>query len=143
MKCVVPALQDLKFRWFGHDGFVLHERELRKREKPFEGLTPKERHEAFMADLSGLIAAAPMTLIASVIHKEEHKARYSAPANPYELAVKFCVERLVYFLKEAKQDQLLTHIIVERRGAQEDRDLELEFHRICAGNKMMERPGFL
>ena len=142
-KCVVPGLQDLKFRWFGHDAFVLHERELRKRERPFEMLTPRERHEAFMADLTGLIAAAPMMLIAAVIHKEEHKAKYAAPANPYELAVRFCVERLAYFLREEEQDHLLTHIIVERRGVQEDRDLELEFHRICAGNKVLKRAGSL
>ncbi len=143
VNCVVPALQALKFNWFGHDAFVLHERELRKREKPFEVLSPKSKHDAFMADIADLISAAPMVVIAAVIDKERYKAMHATPANPYELAVRFCTEQLVCFLREKEQDQLLTHIIVERRGAQEDRDLELEFHRICAANALLPRIDFL
>lgn len=35
--------------------------------------------------------------------------------------------------KEKGQDSLETHVIVERRGAKEDNELELEFLRICDG----------
>jgi hypothetical protein len=134
---VVPSLQDLKFRWFGHDAFVLHEREIRKREKPFDVLTPKAKHDSFISEISNLVAATPMTLIAAVIDKNKHKARYATPANPYELALRFCVERTVRFLKDQGEDTRLTHLVVECRGAQEDRDLELEFRRICDGKNMI------
>lgn len=134
---VVPSLQDLKFRWFGHDAFVLHEREVRKREKPFEGLTPKSKHDAFMVEIGDLVAATPMTVIAAVIHKEHLKAKYALPANPYALALQFCIERTAHFLRAMQQQDKLTHIIVECRGAQEDRDLELEFRRICDGKNMV------
>lgn len=133
----VPSLQELKFRWFGHDAFVLHEREVRKREKPFDILSNKEIFNAFMEEVSAMVANTPMTVIAAVIHKDQLKAKYTSPANPYELALKFCIERTVRFLQEQGQTDKLTHIIVECRGKQEDRDLELEFRRICDGQNVL------
>ncbi|MBP6379088.1 MAG: DUF3800 domain-containing protein [Sphingorhabdus sp.] len=130
---VVPQLQNFKFRWFGHDAFVLHEREMRKRETPFDIFTSKDKYNAFMGEISEFVTGIPMTVIAAVIHKDNHKAKYTEPANPYELALKFCVERTVRFLQDLGQAEALTHIIVECRGKQEDRDLELEFRRICDG----------
>lgn len=130
---VVPALQNLKFAWFGHDAFVLHERELRKREKPFDVLAKREKHHAFMEHVSELMRAAPMTVIAAVINKERHNQHYADPDNPYELALKFCMERTIHFLRGAGQTDKLTHLIVECRGKKEDAALELEFRRICDG----------
>ena len=66
---VVPSLQYLKFKHFGHDQVVLHEREIRKALPPFQFLQVPERREAFMADLGAMMEAAPFTLIASVIHR--------------------------------------------------------------------------
>ncbi|MBK6299222.1 MAG: DUF3800 domain-containing protein [Sphingomonadales bacterium] len=133
----VPKLQNMKFRWFGHDAFVLHEREVRKRLPPFDLLSNKERFDIFMVEIGDLVADIPMTVIAAVIHKDSLKAKYTVPVNPYELALKFCVERTVRFLEEKKQTDALTHIIVECRGEQEDRSLELEFRRICDGKNML------
>ncbi|MFC4271611.1 DUF3800 domain-containing protein [Sneathiella chungangensis] len=134
---VVPRLQDLKFRWFGHDAIVLHEREIRKRERPFEVLYTKAANDAFMAELGKIVADAPMTVISAVIHKDNHKSRYAVPANPYELALRFCIERAVLFLKDLGQSDKLTHIIVECRGKNEDEGLELEFRRICDGQNFV------
>lgn len=133
----VPRLQDLKFRWFGHDAFVLHEREVRKRLKPFDMLSNKEIFDGFMGEISDLVADTPMTVIAAVIHKDQLKAKYTDPRNPYELALKFCMERTVRFLEKQGQRDALSHIIVECRGEQEDRSLELEFRRICDGQNML------
>lgn len=127
---VVPRIQELKFKWFGHDCDVLHEHEIRKRLKPFDVLTPKPRFDAFMADLTQILEQAPMTVIAAVIKKEELREKYHRPANPYELGLRFCMERLALHL-EGKGSTGKTHIVFECRGRQEDRDLELEFRRIC------------
>lgn len=143
IETIVPSLQALKFRWFGHDTLVLHEREVRKREKPFDILTPKATYDRFIADISDLVIATPMTVIAAVIHKDRHKARYAAPAHPYELALKFCMERTAHFLREHGQNNRLTHIVVECRGHREDRDLELEFRRICDGQNMVGKINYL
>jgi hypothetical protein len=42
-------------------------------------------------------------------------------------------------MREKPQDNRETHVVVERRGAKEDDDLELEFRRICDGAKRLEQ----
>ena len=48
---VVPTLQDLKFRHFGHDMVILHEREIRKFENDFAVLADPALRDRFMTDL--------------------------------------------------------------------------------------------
>ena len=55
-------------------------------------------------------------------------------SNPYHIALGICLESLRGFLAEKGQDQLQTHVVVECRGKKEDRELELEFRRICDGD---------
>ena len=136
---LVPAFQRLKFRWFGHDCVVFHEREIRKQQKPFVFLQALAKRDAFMTELTELIAAANFTLIAAVIDKHALKSRYAEPGNPYELALQFCVERLHHFLREKGQDDRLTHCVFERRGKHEDAAIELEFRRICDGENFASR----
>jgi hypothetical protein len=38
------------------------------------------------------------------------------------------------FLEEQGEEENLPHVVVEKRGAKEDKELELEFRRICDGN---------
>ncbi|WP_315803012.1 DUF3800 domain-containing protein [Bradyrhizobium sp. SZCCHNS3002] len=81
-----------------------------------------------------MIGAADFTLIAAVIDKQKHLAKYTAPADPYEIALGFCMERLQRYLMDKKQADRLTHLQVECRRQAEDAKLELEFRRICDGN---------
>ncbi len=130
---VTPAIQRFKFEHFGHDCVVLHEHEIRKQTAPFVFLKPREKRERFMDDLTAIVEAAPMTIIAAVIHKERLIQRYVRPTNPYELALLFCMERLYAFLRGQRALDATTHVIVERRGKKEDSALELEFRRIRDG----------
>ena len=68
-----------------------------------------------------------MTIVASVINKN----KLSGSVDLYALALRFCLESVMLFLKENGQEDKLTHIIFECRGAREDKDLELEFRRLC------------
>lgn len=130
---VEPAVRSLKFKWFGHDSVVLHERELRKQEPPFDFLRagPAVR-DAFMADVSALMTAAPMRVYASVIDKVAHAARYPDPWNPYRIAMQFCMERLCLHLRAIGQAGRRVHVLFESRGAKEDAQLESEFRRVTA-----------
>ncbi len=56
-----------------------------------------------------------------------------AQSNPYHLALVYGLERIYSFLRERQQTQKRTHIIFECRGKKEDKDLELEFRRVCDG----------
>jgi hypothetical protein len=130
---IAPAIQRLKFKYFGHNEIVLHEREIRKQEPPFAFLKSETKRHDFMEDLNAIVEAAPMTVVASVIDKNALRAQYDRPSNPYEIALLFCLERCFGFMRDVDQHARLTHIIVEKRGRQEDAALELQFLRIVGG----------
>ena len=91
---IVPAFQQFKFDFWGHDSVILHEHSIRKSVGPFGVLlTDPALRERFYGRLNGLMANAPMSVIASVINKTNLKNRYSRPWSPYELALLFCMER--------------------------------------------------
>lgn len=130
---IIPRFLKLKFDHFGHDMVVLHEREMRKRIAPFHFDGDPAKGSVFMDALSAIIDDAPFTIIACVIRKPALLGKHGAVVpNPYHVAVLFGLERLRFFLR-SKNAVGQTHVIFEERGKGEDRDLELEFRRICDG----------
>ncbi|UIN35132.1 DUF3800 domain-containing protein [Methylobacterium oryzae] len=129
---VTPALQRLKFAYWGHDQVVFHERDIRKKIGPFAMLADPATNADFMVDLTGMIGAAPFRLCVGTIDKLRLKAKYANPWSPYEIALRFCMERLLNCLQRHEQEGRLVHVIFESRGKNEDADLELEFRRITA-----------
>lgn len=133
VEAIVPAFQKLKFDFWGHDSVVLHGHEIRKATGDFNILLNAKTRTAFVDRMTQLIGEAEFTLIAAVIDKAAHVKKYSAPADPYSIALGFCMERLQRFLIDKGQANLQTHLQVECRGKAEDAKLELEFRRICDG----------
>ncbi|MBK9217453.1 MAG: DUF3800 domain-containing protein [Uliginosibacterium sp.] len=130
---IIPAVEKLKFNYFGHDSVVLHENEIRKQKGEFAFLSHLPTRNAFMAQLSSIMDASNFILIAGVVDKVRLGRHEGAASNPYHIALGLCLEALREFLAEKRQDHLKTHIIVECRGKKEDAELELEFRRICDG----------
>lgn len=129
---IVTAIQQLKLDFWGHDQTILHEHDIRKEKGPFGILrTNREMREKFYQRLNVIIEEAPFDIIAAVIDKDQLRTRYAEPFNPYELSMLFCMERMLAKLIQLGQTGKTTHILVESRGAKEDRELELEFRRIC------------
>ncbi len=129
---ITPRLRELKIEAFGHDLVVLHEHEIRKRRGPFRSLGPEAR-EALLDRLTQVIADADITLIAVVIDKPKHAAKYANPYHPYYLSLQFGLERIYSFMRQHGQDERVTHVICEARGAKEDAELELQFRRVRDG----------
>lgn len=136
---VTPAIQRLKFKYWGHDSVVLHERDIRKPGGPFSFLQIAEKRAAFMAELNGLMESAPFTIIASLIRKSHLNRQYVYPDNPYSISLQFGLERLYMHLNGLGQGNRISRVIVERRGKKEDGELELEFRRICDGQNILNR----
>lgn len=136
---IVPMVQRLKFDFFGHDCVVLHSHEIRKAHGEFRILLNAAVRERFVARINDLMDMTPATIIAAAIDKQRHVLNYRNPANPYEIALVFCMERLQRWLIERGQQDRLTHVIVEKRGASEDSKLELEFRRIADGQNRVGR----
>ena len=134
---VVPAVQRLKFDFFGHDQIVLHENEIRREKGEFGFLQSDVHRERFMGRIATMLRDADVTVVAAVINKQKLLDRYSKPRNPYELTLLFCLERIQMFLQEQGQSESRTHIVVESRGAAEDRELRTAFDRIRGGDNQV------
>jgi hypothetical protein len=135
MGAVVPLVQGFKFKYWGHDAVVLHEHEIRKTKGDFTFLRgDPARREEFLSDLDQVVRSAPFQVISCVIDKRKHVAKYGGGAwNPYKIALKLCLERLLLYLREHCTVGRRVYVVFECRGKDEDAELELEFRRIVAG----------
>lgn len=133
---IEPAFRRLKFKYFGHDAAILHEREIRKQAPPFAFLRQDPAlRDVSMNDVNAIMAGARFHAYCAVIDKLRHKSRYAEPWSPYEIAMQFCMEKLSNRLVTDEQRGRLTHVLFEARGREEDRQLELEFRRVAANDK--------
>jgi hypothetical protein len=125
---VVPKVNALKFKWFGHEGVVLHSRDIRKRLGEYAFLNAPNERNAFLADLTDAMNSCDYKLLAVAIRKDSLISRYRYPEDPYDLALLFALERLVSVLETAQQTEV--SVIAEKRGCVEDRQLAVAFQRI-------------
>ncbi|MCC2626179.1 MAG: hypothetical protein K0R14_2052 [Burkholderiales bacterium] len=132
---IIKNITSLKFKYFGHDKVILHETDIRRKIGDFK-IFNRESQAAFMNDYWKIIIEANVTLISCVVDKLEHKQKYIAPDNPYELSIKTCIEQFSNFLQiNDISERAINYIVVEKRGKNEDANLELAFRRICENNK--------
>lgn len=123
---IVPAFTRFKVKYFGHDGIILHSRDIRKALGDFAFLQVPDERQQFYSDLNELMIASRFQLIAIAIRKQTHKARYGkACRDPYDLALEFGMERLKSFLEEVGQKEVT--LLAEARGKNEDDSLRLAF----------------
>jgi hypothetical protein len=59
---IIPAVEKLKFNYFGHDSVVLHEHEIRKQKGDFAFLSHRPTRAEFMAQLSAIMDASNFVL---------------------------------------------------------------------------------
>jgi hypothetical protein len=137
VQSVCREVQQLKFRFWGHDEAVLHEHELRKPAGHFQILLQREVRERFHTELAALMVTLPMTVIAVVIDKPALLARYKEPVSPYDYALEAGLERVYRHLDGLGQGAKDTPIVVESRGRKEDAELELAFLRVCSGDNAL------
>jgi hypothetical protein len=133
---IIPAVEKLKFNYFGHDSVVLHEHEIRKQKGEFAFLSNRQVRLEFMDRLSSIMEASNFILIACVVDKTRVGRNDEANSNPYDIGLGFCMEALRAFLVEKGQDMFQTHVVVECRGKKEDAALELEFRRLCDNRQL-------
>ncbi len=131
---VIKKLEQLKFNHFGHDIIVMHERDILKGTGDFKNYASRQQKDSLLNDLTILMQDTNFILVSCVVRKDQLIQKYTTPKNPYFIALEFGLERIYKFLLEKGQQQKKTFIVFEKRGLQEDRDLELEFRRVCDGN---------
>lgn len=134
---IVPAFTRFKIDHFGHDGAILHSRDIRKALGDFAFLQVPVQRDSFHLDLNQLVREAPFELIAIAIRKDLHKARYgSSSRNPYDLALEFGLERLKAYVDELGQQRVT--LLAEARGRNEDNSLRLAFLQLLKNGSFYE-----
>lgn len=130
---IVGDLEKFKFEYFGYDTVVLHEREIRKEQGKFQFPNKKYKNN-FLSSLHSIMDKANfITISCSIDKKKLFEHNLDIGDNLYHVALAFCLESLFELMTEKRQEDRTTHIIFESRGKREDKDLELEFRRICDG----------
>lgn len=137
---VTSRVHELKFRYFGHDCVILHERDIRKRQGPFSSLYHDNRIDAFINDINLLYKEIPVQIIAVVIDKRKLKSPSQMKGNLYHIAMSQGLILLDKMLPTTVDT--LTHVVFESRGKVEDSELELEFRRVVAQTYFTDRSRF-
>ena len=97
---ICPMVNRLKFDYFGHECVIIHSRDIRKAQGDFGFLTDAKKRQPFYERINEIMSQPGYDLIASVIRKQDHKTKYGMQAdNPYDLALKFALERLLPLLE--------------------------------------------
>lgn len=129
---IVPRFKSLKFKFFGHDLTVFHEREIRKSQGHFKILFDTKLRESFFENLNRFMEESKFSIIACAINKYQYRESGYVYDNPYRVAMQFGLERTFYHLQAEGQKGRKIYVIFESRGKREDDELELEFRRLMA-----------
>ncbi len=116
-------IRGLKMEFFKSEDVILHSRDIRKCEGPFQILFDLEIKARFYERLNAIITNTPFTIIGAAVNKKKHIEKYGKSArDPYALSLSFVLERLVFFLNRAHGGST-ADIVIEKRGLKEDTQL--------------------
>lgn len=123
---------------FNNHRVIFHSRNIRKKIGPFN---PRIINgDSFRKDLNGLLRLIPFEISSASINKYELKRRYIYPIPPYELSVRFILERIAMNLNFHNSTGI---ILLESRGKKEDKELLSEIVGIIeSGSAYMDRKKF-
>jgi hypothetical protein len=143
LNVVNPAVDRLKYEFFGHRGTILHSSEIRKRVNDFRILNNKDTNTRFINRINQLITTLDYTIIASSIHKIEHLNKYVYPKPPYDLTFEFVYEKLYFFLKNLPGGPHECFFLAESRNENQNAELRAVFNRLrTQGNRYFSADEF-
>lgn len=123
---VVPNLSALKEEFFGHADLILHEPEMRRKTCVFARSRDQPIHTRWMTELLAWIDQTETSVVSACIDKVALSRRYAHPFDPYDLVIRFCLERTRQFLALNHQAHRRTQMIFESRGKRYDRTTQIE-----------------
>lgn len=123
----LPLMTRIKLDFWGHDGVIFHDYDIKKKNGPFKILIDSMERERFWEALCNQFRETPAKLISAVIHKGDHKKQYHDPVDPYELCIQFVLERTYMMTGKG------TRVVFESRGRAEDKIVRQWCEDICGG----------
>ena len=146
---LIPRFNRLKFKYWGCDNIVLHERDLRQPGKIADpsirskySRIKDERGDDFMRDLSGIIDHAEFKCFCVIIDKSKVPEQHRA-FDPYHIALSRGFRQIKNYLKNHAEDELDRdlHFIFEKRDGSQDRSLNKAYQRIRLEGSLVGRYG--
>jgi hypothetical protein len=117
------ALADFKRRLFGREDLILHTADITRNRNGFERLQEPAFRALFYDELNSLLRGLRFLVVACVIRKEDHLARYGVAAlDPYMLSLDVLVERFCLDVGNRENSGV---IVAEKRDPMLDRQLEI------------------
>ncbi|MDD4531664.1 MAG: DUF3800 domain-containing protein [Candidatus Pacebacteria bacterium] len=127
---ICQKINEFKLEFFKTTEVILHSRDIRKCEGPFQILFDLEVKKKFYEKLNSILGESDFIVIGSGVNKEEHIKRYGRGAkDPYSLSLSFVVERLMFCLDKKRGDSV-ADIQIEKRGKNEDQQLLNQYNKI-------------
>ncbi|MCX5797978.1 MAG: DUF3800 domain-containing protein [Proteobacteria bacterium] len=127
---IETKINTFKIQYFKTTQVILHSREIRKCEGPFQILFNLDLKANFYTDLNKIIRDTNYKIIGAGINKEKHIKKYGKSAkDPYSLSLSFIIERLMFCLSNLDKNGTV-EIKVEERGRKEDTLLLSHFNSI-------------
>lgn len=123
----LPKFHRLKFKTFGHDSAILHERDIRRREGAFRFLHGQIAREEFLESLNALIASAKFEVFHWVFDKRSQANSENKLESIYAEALHATLPRLLRRLDSKAADKSRVSLIFESRGRLEDSELKGDF----------------
>ncbi len=130
-------IKQFKKKLFGTDQILLHTADISRNRKGFESLINPIKRREFYYELNKLMREAQYSVIACVVHKEEHLAEYGVAAlDPYLLSLDIIVEQFCIDIGEQENEGF---IIAESRDSTLDHQLELAWLNLkIQGTKLIK-----
>lgn len=124
-----PTVRAFKRQWFSREDIILHTADIDHAKKGFERLRqdPSFRQD-FMTALSEMMSSLDYKVVACVILKDKHVAKYGQRArDPYDFGLTVVVERFCFEIGDVEDGGL---IYAERRRDDLDLALDVAWERL-------------
>ena len=134
---LTQRLDELKIKYFGAKGIILHRREIISAKPPFESLKDPATRTNYNADILRIISESRYGVISVVIDKKALVDKYTLlrAQDPYALALEYLMQRYQYWMQDYSQQRgvIKGDIVAESRGGKEDRITKETYRLIYEG----------
>ncbi len=121
-----------KKEFFGDKNVILHSRDIRKINPPFQILFDLGVKKKFYNKLDRIIKETNFVINPVAIMKAKHIKKYGRVAdNPYNIALNLLIERTIFDSDEMSDCSEIS-VIIEKRGKKEDEELLRVYQRIIS-----------
>ena len=136
---VVPRIQRLKIKHFGHDQVVLHSSELRRGQGAFKDLSLQEL-ESLRAEVDQVSSELPMIIAAAALDKRVLRAREDLQGlDPNHLAQGWCAELIMRSAEQRapKNWSGRINLVAEGISGRQNTRMRQEFASVQAGTNLL------